>query len=55
MVRNAVDHGIETNEERLESGKREKGKVTLSARTEAGKVWISVTENGVQGSILHES
>ena len=38
MVRNAVDHGIETNEERKKRGKREKGKVTLSARTEAGKV-----------------
>ncbi len=46
LVRNAVDHGIETNEERREGGKWEKGKVTLSARTEAGKVWISVEDNG---------
>ncbi|MCI8800683.1 chemotaxis protein CheA [Acetatifactor muris] len=46
LVRNAVDHGIETNEERAESGKPDKGKVTLSARTEAGKVWISVEDNG---------
>ncbi len=46
LVRNAVDHGIETDEERLASGKKEKGKVTLSAKTEAGKVWISVTDNG---------
>lgn len=46
LVRNAVDHGIETNQERLESGKPEKGKVTLAARTEAGKVWISVQDNG---------
>ncbi len=46
MVRNAVDHGIETNEERAANGKTEKGKVTLSARTEAGKVWISVEDNG---------
>ncbi len=46
LVRNAVDHGIETNEERQESGKMEKGKVTLSAKTEAGKVWISVEDNG---------
>ena len=46
MVRNAVDHGIETNEERREKGKAEKGKVTLSAKTEAGKVWISVEDNG---------
>ena len=46
IVRNAVDHGIETNEERLDSGKPDKGKVTLSAKTEAGKVWISVEDNG---------
>lgn len=46
LVRNAVDHGIETNEERAESGKPDKGKVTLSAKTEAGKVWISVEDNG---------
>ncbi len=46
LVRNSVDHGIETNEERKESGKVSKGKVTLSARTEAGKVWISVEDNG---------
>lgn len=46
LVRNAVDHGIETNEERLAKGKKEKGKVTLSAKTESGKVWISVIDNG---------
>lgn len=46
LVRNAVDHGIETKEEREESGKKEKGCVTLSAKTEAGKVWISVADNG---------
>ncbi len=46
LVRNAVDHGIETNKERAESGKPDKGKVTLSAKTEAGKVWISVEDNG---------
>ncbi len=46
LVRNAVDHGIETNEERSESGKPDKGKVIMSARTEAGKVWISVEDNG---------
>ena len=46
LVRNAVDHGIETDEERKSTGKRAKGKVTLAAKTEAGKVWISVTDNG---------
>lgn len=46
LVRNAVDHGIETNEERAASGKSSKGKIILSAKTEAGKVWISVEDNG---------
>lgn len=46
LVRNAVDHGIETVEERKESGKTERGKVTLSAKTESGKVWIGVEDNG---------
>ncbi|MCI9191023.1 MAG: chemotaxis protein CheA [Lachnospiraceae bacterium] len=46
LVRNSVDHGIESNEDRAAKGKTEKGKVTLSARTEAGKVWISVEDNG---------
>ncbi len=46
LVRNAVDHGIETKEEREASGKTERGKVTLSARTESGKVWLSVADNG---------
>lgn len=46
LVRNSVDHGIETKEEREASGKKEKGKVTLSAKTESGKVWIGVTDNG---------
>lgn len=46
LVRNSVDHGIETKEEREAAGKTEKGKVTLSAKTESGKVWISVQDNG---------
>ena len=46
LVRNAVDHGIESKEEREAKGKKEKGKVTLSAKTESGKVWIGVKDNG---------
>lgn len=46
LVRNAVDHGIETNEERAAAGKTEKGKVVLEAKNEGGKVWVSVTDNG---------
>ncbi|MCD7709557.1 MAG: chemotaxis protein CheA, partial [Clostridiales bacterium] len=46
IVRNSVDHGIETKEERAAAGKTERGKITLSAKTESGKVWISVEDNG---------
>lgn len=46
LVRNSVDHGIESKEERLAKGKSAKGKVTLSAKTESGKVWIGVQDNG---------
>lgn len=46
LVRNAVDHGIESNEDREKAGKTEKGKVILEAKNEGGKVWISVIDNG---------
>ena len=46
LVRNSVDHGIEMPAEREAAGKKEKGKVTLSAKTESGKVWIIVQDNG---------
>ncbi len=46
LVRNSVDHGIEPKEERIAAGKKEKGRITLSAKNESGKVWISVTDNG---------
>ena len=46
LVRNSVDHGIEMPEERAAAGKKEKGKVTLSAKNESGKIWITVQDNG---------
>ena len=46
LVRNSVDHGIESPEEREAAGKDRKGKITLFAKTEAGKVWIGVQDNG---------
>lgn len=46
LVRNSVDHGIETPQERSAAGKTEKAKVTLEAKNEGGKVWISVSDNG---------
>ncbi len=46
LVRNAVDHGIEMPDEKVAAGKTERSKVTLSAKTESGKVWITVEDNG---------
>lgn len=46
LVRNSVDHGIETPEERKKAGKTEKAQVILEAKNEGGKVWISVKDNG---------
>jgi two-component system chemotaxis sensor kinase CheA len=46
MVRNAVDHGIETPETRLARGKSERGRITLSARHESGGVVIQLRDDG---------
>ena len=46
MIRNAVDHGIETPETRLENGKPEEGIVTLSAAHRSGKIVIEVKDDG---------
>lgn len=46
IVRNAVDHGIETPEERLAAGKTNPPTVTLSAGYESNEVVISCKDNG---------
>jgi two-component system chemotaxis sensor kinase CheA len=46
VLRNAVDHGIEPREERIRSGKPGQGRVSVSARQEAGKVFILVSDDG---------
>lgn len=47
LVRNSVDHGIEEDpEERKKAGKPVKGKITLEAKNEGGKVYISVQDDG---------
>lgn len=46
LVRNSVDHGIESSDERARVGKPAKGKITLEAKNEGGKVYISVTDDG---------
>ncbi|MEM7727790.1 MAG: chemotaxis protein CheA [Pseudomonadota bacterium] len=46
MLRNAVDHGLETPEGRVKAGKPEMGVVTLSAAHRGGKVVIEVIDDG---------
>ncbi|MBU0622685.1 MAG: chemotaxis protein CheA [Gammaproteobacteria bacterium] len=46
LVRNAVDHGVETVEERLAAGKPEKSVVELSARQEGDHILITITDDG---------
>ncbi|NJL58928.1 MAG: chemotaxis protein CheA [Desulfobacteraceae bacterium] len=46
MVRNAVDHGIESPEERKESGKAMFGNVQLSAYHSAGNVVVEIRDDG---------
>ncbi|MEN6300058.1 MAG: chemotaxis protein CheA [Anaerolineaceae bacterium] len=46
LLRNSVDHGIETPQERRESGKPERGIILLTARHEQGRIIITVEDNG---------
>ncbi|MCP2071150.1 UNVERIFIED_ORG: two-component system chemotaxis sensor kinase CheA [Pseudomonas lini] len=46
LVRNAVDHGIESPQEREESGKVRSGKVVLAAEQEGDHILLSISDDG---------
>ncbi len=46
LVRNALDHGLETPEQREAVGKRRQGRLTLSAFHESGSIHIRIEDNG---------
>ena len=46
MVRNSVDHGIESAEERREAGKPEHGSLFLTARQAGGNVVVEIRDDG---------
>lgn len=46
MLRNAVDHGIESPQERLAKGKREQGRIIIHLAREGGDVVLRLTDDG---------
>jgi two-component system chemotaxis sensor kinase CheA len=46
LLRNALDHGLESTEERIANGKPEEGTVLLQAYHSGNHVFIEVTEDG---------
>jgi two-component system chemotaxis sensor kinase CheA len=52
LVRNSLDHGIETPEQRMRVGKDPAGKLTLSAQHQGGSIVIEVRDDG--GGLVRE-
>jgi two-component system chemotaxis sensor kinase CheA len=46
MIRNSMDHGLETPEDRIAAGKNPEGTIKLVAEHRAGRIVISVTDDG---------
>ena len=46
IMRNSIDHGIETPEERVRAGKPPKGLISVKARSEGNQVVIEVLDDG---------
>lgn len=46
LVRNAIDHGIETPSERLANGKSEEGTIQLDAYHQGGNIVIEIRDDG---------
>ncbi|RYZ83660.1 MAG: chemotaxis protein CheA, partial [Moraxellaceae bacterium] len=58
LVRNAVDHGIESPAERLAKGKPEQGHIMLNAYHQSGNVVIEISDDGKgldRDAIVHKA
>jgi len=53
IIRNSLDHGIETPAERIKAGKPAKGKITLTLENQGGYVLFRITDDG-KGMNPHE-
>ena len=47
VLRNAIDHGIESSEERVKLGKSEQGVISLNIRREGGDVVLELSDDGL--------
>lgn len=58
LVRNSLDHGVESPEKRVAAGKNAKGTITLAASHQGGNVVIEVSDDGAglnRGRILSKA
>lgn len=46
MIRNSIDHGLESSADRKRSGKSEKGTITLRAYHKGGNIVIEISDDG---------
>lgn len=46
IIRNAIDHGVESREKRKSAGKSEMGTIELRARYEGNEIWITIADDG---------
>ena len=46
IIRNSLDHGLETTEQRVEEGKSETGSITISAEQANGQMIITIEDDG---------
>ena len=46
LIRNSVDHGIESKDERLRKNKPQTGTISLTSINKSNEIWISVKDDG---------
>ncbi len=46
MIRNSLDHGLESTEDRIAAGKPETGNVSISAEHRGGRIVITISDDG---------
>ena len=46
LIRNSIDHGVESSAERVAAGKPAEGRIWLTARQQAGEIRIEVRDDG---------